>query len=232
MPRLIPLFANLALCACQSAPTHDPPVGASTSSHAASIDTQALRLPGTWSELATRADFEARFGAANVRLVEARDGDAVSRSLVLFADDPRRRATVRFHDDRALALLAAIEVRDADSLWRGKHGVRVGMTLAEVRRINGKPFHLSGFDAEKRARARDQWSPALDDADDRLGALDVDGDDRLYFGVDFALGPAAADGDWPRDEYFSSDDPRWPALGDALVVSAFTAWSSLDDEWQ
>ena len=37
---------------------------------------------------------------------------------------------------------------------------------------------------------------------------------------------------WPRDESVSSDDPRWPGLGESVVVTGFSAWSSLDDEWQ
>lgn len=201
---------------------------------AAAVGAAAWVLPGTFSELTTRADLEARFGVANVELVESRDGeDRISRSLVLFPDDPQRRAHVEFHDDEHLAIVRSIEVRDAQSLWRGKRGVRIGMSLAELRRINGKPFYLQGFDAAGRGSVRDQWSPALDDDDATLGALDVDGNDRLYFGVDLALrAPAADAGAWPRDEYLSSDDPRWPRLGESVVVTAFSAWSSLDDEWQ
>ncbi len=193
-------------------------------------------LPGAFSELTTMDDLRTRFGAANVVIVASpEEGAPDARSVVIFPDDPARRAYVRFHDDEAFALLASIEVRDAASVWRGKHGVRVGMTLAEVRAINGKPFYLSGFDTQGRGYARGQWSPALDDDDASLGALDVDGEDRLYFGVDFILRAGATAPDrsaWPRDEYLSSDDTRWPGLGDAVVVDAILAWSSLDDEWQ
>ncbi len=232
MSRVVPILASLVLCACQAAPTREPAATAPVANGApAAVDAHAFSLPGTYSEATSRADLEQRFGKSNITVV-ARDGDTVPHDLVLFAQDPRRRAYVRFHDGSGFGHLAAIEVRDADSLWRGKHGVRVGMTLAEVRRINGKPFYLSGFDAEGRGYARDQWSPALDGDDGRLGALDVDGEDRLYFGIDFALRPGHARAEWPQDEYHSSDDPRWPGLGEAVVVSAITAWSSLDDEWQ
>lgn len=222
------------LCACQPAGLRAPAVGVAGAEPVdAADDAMAWVLPGAYSEFTTRADLESRFGAANVELVESREDDGrISRGLVLFPHDPRRRAHVAFHDDENLALLRSIEVRDAGSQWRGKHGVRIGMSLAELQRINGKPFYLSGFDAEGRGYARDQWSPALDDDDRALGALDVDGDDRLYFGVDFALRTQGGDTDWPRDEHLSSDDPRWPRLGESVVVVAFSAWSSLDDEWQ
>lgn len=33
------------------------------------------------------------------------------------------------------------------------------------------------------------------------------------------------------DEYLSSDDPRFPKLGERIVVTGIGASSSLDDEW-
>lgn len=221
------------LCAC----THRPRVEEAQPAEpaiAATREDAPFVLPGHFSEGTTRADFEAAFGAGNVTLVESRDDDGrLRRGLVLFANDPRRRAHVAFHDDANLAQLASIEVRDAGTLWRGKRGVRIGMTLAEVRAINGKRFALFGFDERERATVRDQWSPAIGD-DATLGALDVDEGERLYFGVEFgprAHPPPARDA-FPRNEYLPSDDPRLDALGELAEVTAFSAWSSLDDEWQ
>ncbi|WP_440223851.1 hypothetical protein ACQQ2N_01235 [Dokdonella sp. MW10] len=231
-------FVMLAACAKPAvhAPGRTDPADDAGPRSAADAGHDAWTLPGTFSEFTTMDDLRGRFGAGNVVIVASpEEGAPDARSVVLFPDDPVRRAYVRFHDDAELAQLASVEIRDADSRWRGKHGVRVGMTLAEVRAINGKPFYLSGFDSRGRGYARGQWSPALDDDDGRLGALDVDGEDRLYFGVDFRLraGASARDGSaWPRDEYLSSEDPRWPDLGEAVVVDAILAWSSLDDEWQ
>lgn len=192
-----------------------------------------LVLPGSFSEMTTRGDFEAMFGAGEVEFVETRDEDGhLQRGLVLFPRDPSRRAHVAFHDDANLAGLASIEVRDAGSLWRGKHGVRIGMTLAEIVAVNGKRFGMSGFDDRQRLHARDQWSPAVGD-DATLGALDVEEGERLYFGVEFGRRASASDRtDLPVHQYLPSDDPRWPLLLDVAVVTAFSAWSSLDDEWQ
>ena len=49
----------------------------------------------------------------------------------------------------------------------------VGMSFADLRKANGKPFYLSGFDDQRRGWVRDQWSPSLDDDDDKLGALET-----------------------------------------------------------
>ena len=38
--------------------------------------------------------------------------------------------------------------------------------------------------------------------------------------------------DLPTDEQLSSDDPRFPHLGEFIVVTGIGASSSLDDEWE
>lgn len=232
VPGLIALLVAVALGACAAKPDVDRTRHAAGASAGASAVSSWV-LPGRISEWTTREDFEAMFGAGEVQLVESRDDDGhLRRGLVLFPRNPRRRAHVAFHDDENLAGLASIEVRDADSLWRGKGGVRIGMSLAEVVAINGKRFGLSGFDEHRRLHARDQWSPAVGD-EATLGALDVDDGDRLYFGVEFGVrASAAARSDLPVHQYLPSDDPRWPLLLEVAVVTAFSAWSSLDDEWQ
>lgn len=195
----------------------------------------ALVLPGEFAESTTLGDLQARFGPHAVLVEEAvQDDGSVRRRVVLFPDEPARRAYVEFHDPEAMAGIASIVVRDAGSVWRGKEGVRVGMSFAELRAANGRPFHFSGFDPEGRAWVRDGWS--VDDGEATgLGALDVGPEDRMYFGVDLGLrgGPGAVPDDaWPHDEPASSDDPRWPRLGTIAEVTAIVASTSLDDEWE
>lgn len=200
-------------------------------------DDALLVLPGDFSQATTVADLEARFGKANVRRVDALEAvGSTEPGIVLFPDDPTRRAYVSFFDDEALTDLASIQVLDAGSRWRGKQGVHVGMSLAELQKVNGKPFYFQGFDEQGRAWTRDQWSPALDDDDGALGRLDVEEGEHMYFNVELALrGPVA---DVPADAYphdeasISSDEPAYPRLGELVVVTGFGASNSLDDEWQ
>jgi hypothetical protein len=189
--------------------------------HSASTPEADLVLPGGFSEATTLADLEARFGAANVQIAEPRDG-----SVLLFPEDPTRRATVRFWDEETLEHFSSITVTDAESRWRGKLGVRIGTTLGELRRLNGVEFWHTGFTSDGTATVRDWWN---------AGALDVAEGDQLYLGVDLAVRAgadaaraAALSADEPQ---ISSEDPRFAELGDRAVVSAITAWSSLDDEW-
>lgn len=222
----IPDFAACALLASWCAACASGP------DRAASVDDAVFLLPGSFSEQTTLADLQARFGAANVRVVEA--GGEGERTVVLFEGDPSRRAYVAFHDGKALAGLRSISVRDPGSRWRGKHRVHVGMSLAALQAANGKPFVFSGFDERARAWVRDQWSPALDEDDSTLGRLDVGEGDRMYFDVDLGLrgGGAGVPADaYPHDDNLRSDDPRYPRLGELVEVVGFGASTSLDDEW-
>ena len=179
------------------------------------------------------ADLEARFGADNLRKVKPA-ADAYDCEVILFPDDPARRAHAFFYDCEKLDQLRSIEIRDRESRWRGKGGVHVGMSFAEVRERNGKPFGFSGFDQDGVGTVHDQWSPAIGD-DASLGKLDVEEGERMYFDVSLGLradAPATDKAMLPRDSYFPSDDPRIPPLAPLLEVVAFGASTSLDDEWE
>jgi hypothetical protein len=199
------------------------------------VPAPAFVLPGDFAQSTTLAELQERFGPHEVRVDEQRlDDGTVERGVILFPDDPTRRAYVDFYDDATLEGIHAIVVRDRGSVWRGKNGVRVGMTFAELRAANDWPFYVSGFWDDGTAYVRDQWSPAIGD-DGRLGRLDVGEGEHMYFGVDLGLKGPVADippGDYPHDDNVSSDDPKYPRLGEIVEVTAIVASTSLDDEWE
>ncbi|MEK7953040.1 hypothetical protein [Luteolibacter soli] len=188
-----------------------------------------LLLPGDYAEATTVADLEARFGKANVRKETTPEP-----RLVLFPDDPTRRAYVTFHEKEKFEILASILVTDPGSRWRGKHGVQIGMTIAKLQSLNRKPFSLFVNDAEQHSNVHDSWSPALDENDGTLGTLDVEEGEHLYFEV--TLGPTDLAAvkvipDLPKEDLISSDDKRYRELQQVIVVTGIGASSSLDDEW-
>jgi hypothetical protein len=213
-------LALFAIVACR----HD---GAATSAATPAALDAAFVLPGAFSEQTTVADLEALFGAANVTIgaVPNAVGDP-DRGIVLFPDDPTRRAYVRFYEEEPLNHLASVTVTDPESRWRGKRGVRVGMSLAELRERNASRFWLYGFYDDGMAIVRDMWN---------AGALDVAEGDKLYFGVDVRLrstSDAKVKAILSREaDQISSDDPNYAILGELAEVVAISAWSSLDDEW-
>lgn len=229
-PILLLVSTCLVLTGCKSSEKpHASSTREKTAAASASFDA-FLILPGDYKQSTNLTDLEARFGATNLR---KETGD--EPRIVLFPDDPARRAYLTFHDPEAHEQLARIVVTDPGSLWRGKHGVHVGMAAAKVRELNGKPFFYSGFDSQKRAVAHDGWSPALDDDEKQpLGNFDVAEGDDLYFELEFGIAEPSkltAPTDLPADEHLSSDDPRFPKFKELAVVTAIVSSSSLDDEW-
>ena len=226
---LVSAFALLPVTAVVHA---QEPAQAKPLPAAAAAQTEDWRLPGTFSQGTSLAHLEARFGADNLRKVKP-VADAYNCEVILFPDDPARRAHAFFYDCEKLDQLRSIEIRDRASRWRGKGGVHVGMLFAELRERNGKPFGFSGFDQDGVGMTHDQWSPAIGD-DATLGKLDVEEGERMYFDVRLGLradAPASDKAMLPRDSYFPSDDPRIPKLAPMLEVVAFGASTSLDDEW-
>ena len=141
--------------------------------HAGAPPDADLVLPGTFSEQTTLSDLQARFGAANVTIADVPDSEgATSRVVLLFPDDPTLRATARFWDEDTLVHLSSVTVTDPESRWRGKLGVRIGTTFAELRRLNGAEFFYEGFYPDGSGRVRDGWNAgALDVAEERAPVL-------------------------------------------------------------
>src|SRR5215467_1011355 len=88
----------------------------------------------------------AEFGFSNVTStdVEAKDGAKVPVS-VIFPDDPKQRLEVwwtnaTWHSGADLIVIAG------QSDWTAPGGLRLGLTLAEVEKLNHKSFKLKGFD--------------------------------------------------------------------------------------
>jgi len=88
----------------------------------------------------------AEFGFSNVTStdVEAKDGAKVPASVV-FPGDPKQRLEVwwtnaTWHSGADLIVIAG------QSDWTAPGGLRLGLTLAEVEKLNHKSFKLKGFD--------------------------------------------------------------------------------------
>ena len=165
-------------------------------------------LPGPFAPDTTLEELRARFGAANVRVVDdlpMAEGET-TRGVVLYPDDPTRRASLYFQDAERLRGLALVSVEDAGSRWHYPEGVRTGMTLAQLSAVNRAPVDYYGL----------SWDYGGYVVGWNHGALDQPG-----HGVRLGILPAAGDADYPvGDGQFRSDDPRWPKAGEALFVES------------
>jgi hypothetical protein len=88
------------------------------------------------------------FGTDNVAYTEV-DGPDNSKLMasVLFPRDPQRRLEVLWNNDSSRSGTQVIAI-NGKSGWTGPRGVKLGISLAAVEKLNGKPFTLTGFGAD------------------------------------------------------------------------------------
>lgn len=94
---------------------------------------------------ATHAQLEQLFGKTNVTTeeVDGAEGEK-SKVTVVFAKDPARRFQISWNDEAKRARPAGIST-SSSSTWSGPLGLRSGMSMEEVARINGQPITINGF---------------------------------------------------------------------------------------
>lgn len=94
----------------------------------------------------TEADLIQRYGALNVRRDSIALGEGESSpGTLLFPSDSLRRVEILWRDTIDFREPYRVEIRGAASRWFVAPGVSLGTTLAELERLNGRPFLLFGF---------------------------------------------------------------------------------------
>ncbi len=155
-------------------------------------------------------DLRRRFGVANVTVtqIDGAEGETF-RGIVLFPDDPARRAEIFPQDDATLSGISSIRVSGTTSRWQLDNGLRLGMTLAELVAANGRPVSFSGLDWDYGGGIRD-WHGGRFAPQDRS---------TVFVAVGLTHGDIGADDSIPTgDSEFRSDDARYPRQGRILFV--------------
>jgi hypothetical protein len=88
------------------------------------------------------------FGSQNVTFTEV-DGPANSKlpASVLFPKDPKRRLEVLWQNDAARSGTQLIVI-NGRSAWTAPRGLRLGLQMPALERLNSKPFKITGFGAD------------------------------------------------------------------------------------
>jgi hypothetical protein len=153
------------------------------------------------------------YGVHNVEFTEV-SGDDGSTLLasVLFPSDPKRRLEVLWDDDQQRSGTRMIVI-GGQSTWTAQKGVHLGLPLAALEKVNGKPFKLMGFDKDGMAMVSD-WNGGA------LGLLT----DGCKVGVQLKpdpKAPASALEAAASDKEFASNDPAIraakPTIGEIIV---------------
>ncbi len=154
------------------------------------------------------------YGVHNVDFTEVSgdDGSTLMAS-VLFPNDPKRRLEVLWDDDTQREGIRMIVIA-GQSTWTAQKGVHLGLPLAALEKVNGKPFKLMGFEKNGMAVVSDWNDGAL--------ALLTDG---CKVGVQLKPDPKASARTldaMSSDKEFASSDPAIraakPTVGEIIVA--------------
>jgi hypothetical protein len=112
---------------------------------------------GVFARDSSHAKLASAFQSRNVAFtqVDASSGGKVMAS-VLYAKDPKRRLEVWWSKPASRSDTHLIVI-NGQSDWIAPGELHLGLTLAELEKLNGKPFKLSGFDKDHVATLSD-WS--------------------------------------------------------------------------
>jgi hypothetical protein len=153
------------------------------------------------------------YGVHNVEFtqVSGDDGSTLMAS-VLFPSDPKRRLEVLWDDDNERAGTRMVVI-DGQSTWTAYKGIHLGLPLAALEKLNGKPFKLMGFEKGGMAIVSD-WNGGA------LGLLT----DGCKVGVQLKPDPKAAAATLEAagsNIEFTSNDPAIkaakPTIGEIIV---------------
>src|SRR5580704_15457694 len=112
---------------------------------------------GVFARDSSHAKLASAFQSRNVAFtqVDASSGGKVMAS-VLYGKDPKRRLEVWWSKPASRSDTHLIVI-NGQSDWIAPGELHLGLTLAELEKLNGKPFKLSGFDKDRVATLSD-WN--------------------------------------------------------------------------
>jgi hypothetical protein len=175
---------------------------------------RAVACSGAFAKNSGHLRLAQSYGVHNVEYTEVNgdDGSTLMAS-VLYPTDPKRRLEVLWDDDAQRSGTRMIVI-GGQSTWTAQKGIRLGLPLAALEKLNGKPFKLMGFEKDGMAVVSD-WNGGT------LGQLT----DGCKVGVQLKPDPKAAAGTLDAaggDREFASSDPAIratkPTVGEIIVA--------------
>jgi hypothetical protein len=175
---------------------------------------RAVACTGNFAKDSGHLKLAQAFGSQNITFADV-DGDEGStlKASVLFPKDPKRRLEVLWDDDVTRAGTRMIVI-GGQSTWTAPKGLHLGLPLAALEKLNGKPFKLMGF-------AKDGMAPVSDWNGGSLNTWPVDCKLGLRLKAD-PKAPADARAAVAGEKEFLSSDAAVrtvkPAVGEILLA--------------
>ena len=118
---------------------------------------RAVTCSGNFAKDSGHLKLAQAYGSQNITFADV-DGDDGStlKASVLFPKDPKHRLEVLWDDDVTRAGTRIIAIT-GQSTWTAPKGLHLGLPLAALEKLNGKPFKLQGFGKDGMAPISD-WN--------------------------------------------------------------------------
>lgn len=105
----------------------------------------SLACDGPFARDTTHAKLVSEFGAKNVVFKDVEvASNTLTKASVIFDEDPTRRVVVYWKDSKTRTRPQAVSI-EAPSTWTGPGGLRNGLTLKDLVKLNGGEFKMMGF---------------------------------------------------------------------------------------
>jgi hypothetical protein len=115
---------------------------------------RAVACSGAFAKSSDHLKLATAFKPENVVFTEIETSGTKINVSVLFPKDPKRRLEVWWDNEAARSGIHLI-VFNGQTTWTAPRGLRLGMPLAAIERLNGKPIKLKGLDADGIAMVSD-----------------------------------------------------------------------------
>jgi hypothetical protein len=165
---------------------------------------RVVACSGAFSKDSSHLRLAMTFDSKNVTFadVDSSNGTKVPAS-VLFPNDPKRRLEVWWANPAARNQTYLIVI-NGKSTWTAPGGMKLGLTLAQLEKLNHKPFKVKGFDKDGTATISDWDGGALATlAGGCKSGMSVQADPKAAPDAIAALS---------ADKEYSSDDPALRAV--------------------
>ena len=93
----------------------------------------------------TRADLDTLFGKDNVRDSSLDISEGPEAATVIFGNDSSAALAVTWDKERPSEIHICFATQTGPCRWRTASGIRIGLPLVELQKLNGKAFLFAGF---------------------------------------------------------------------------------------
>lgn len=159
-----------AVAAPGGAPSHMPakhtataagsPAAAAARSNAAIAASRTVACSGPFSKDSSNLKLAMVFDSRNVSFENESFAGSTVGASILFPKDPKHRLEIWWQNPASRSGTYLILI-NGQSTWSAPNGLKLGLTLAELEKLNHKPFKLKGFDKDGTASVSDWDGGAL-----------------------------------------------------------------------